>query len=110
MKLCSRIFPIAHFVFVVQRRRAHNNLFQMVKKRTLEARTKTQPNKFPNNKPILKGEQATTAATTPATSSGSTFSSNQNASDKFKNTSPIHRSSSTVSSSTIDYSEKVKLH
>ncbi|XP_017492074.1 PREDICTED: putative apoptosis-inducing factor 1, mitochondrial isoform X1 [Rhagoletis zephyria] len=30
-------------------RGAHNNLYQMVKKRTLEARTKLQHNKFPNN-------------------------------------------------------------
>ncbi|XP_004536208.1 putative apoptosis-inducing factor 1, mitochondrial isoform X2 [Ceratitis capitata] len=30
-------------------RSSHNNLYQMVKKRTLEARTKLQRNKFPNN-------------------------------------------------------------
>ncbi|KAL9928704.1 apoptosis inducing factor isoform 1-T1 [Glossina fuscipes fuscipes] len=41
-----------------QKREAHNNLFQMVKKRTIEARTKTQTNNFPNNKPVFKNESS----------------------------------------------------
>uniref|UniRef100_A0A1A9WUU6 FAD/NAD(P)-binding domain-containing protein n=1 Tax=Glossina brevipalpis TaxID=37001 RepID=A0A1A9WUU6_9MUSC len=39
-----------------QKREAHNSLFQMVKKRTIEARTKTQTNNFPNSKPVFKNE------------------------------------------------------
>uniref|UniRef100_A0A1B0FPR1 Apoptosis-inducing factor 1, mitochondrial n=1 Tax=Glossina morsitans morsitans TaxID=37546 RepID=A0A1B0FPR1_GLOMM len=41
-----------------QKREAHNSLFQMVKKRTIEARTKTQTNNFPNNKPVFKNESS----------------------------------------------------
>lgn len=65
------------------RRCAHNNLFQMVKKRTLEARAKSQANKYPNNKPILKGEQA---AATSAPSSQA-YSSDQNYPEKIRNSS-----------------------
>lgn len=38
---------------LASKRDAHNGLYQMVKKRTLEARTKLQTNAYPNNHPSL---------------------------------------------------------
>lgn len=55
--LCNRHGDFNWFVFfgfAGTNRPAHNSLYQMVKKRTLEARTKLQANKYPNHNACMK--------------------------------------------------------
>lgn len=81
-------------------RSSHNNLYQMVKKRTLEARTKLQRNKFPNNQ-ACEEEQKKNSTNVCNDQSGSTVcaSPSPGSSATRPSTTTYHSSSSSSSTS-----------